>query len=136
MRKHHTILFLKEFLTFNLTDPPLVTDQSKINLYFTRKMVNGHVKLRGKYLPQLSDSEHVPRPGIRLIKENTAFGGVGVEEVLAPINEYLKDTVDESALSGDLFQDEVEEDNLNEVNVREDFKKPTLHGFNISRFRS
>ena len=54
-----------------LSDPPLV-NHSKYNSFLMQKE-EGKVKFRGKFLPQLPDSELVPRPGIRLIKENTTF---------------------------------------------------------------
>lgn len=38
---------------------------------------DGHVKLRGKKLPQHADSTLYPRAGIQLLKEDTQFGPVG-----------------------------------------------------------
>ena len=61
----------KSFISPRLSDPPLV-NHSKYNSFLMQKE-EGKVKFRGKFLPQLPDSELVPRPGIRLIKENTTF---------------------------------------------------------------
>jgi hypothetical protein len=68
----------KNFIGPRLADPPL-SNHSKYNSFQIEKE-NGNVKFRGKLLPQLPDSELVPRPGIRLIKENTVFEPVGVAE--------------------------------------------------------
>ena len=65
----------KNFIISRLADPPLA-NHSKYNSFKIEKE-NGNVKFRGKLLPQLPDSELVPRPGIRLIKEDTEFEPVG-----------------------------------------------------------
>ena len=61
----------KSFIEPNLTDPPLV-NHTKYNSFLVQKE-EGSVKFRGKFLPQLPDSELEPRQGIRLIKVNTSF---------------------------------------------------------------
>ena len=68
----------KEFISPRLADPPLV-NHSKYNSFVLQRE-EGKVKFRGKNLPQLPDSELVPRPGIRLIKEGTIFEPVGAAE--------------------------------------------------------
>ena len=61
----------KSHVTPKLADPPLV-NHSKYNSFLVEKQ-GGHVKFRGKLLPQLPDTELVPRAGIRLVKEDTTF---------------------------------------------------------------
>ena len=61
----------KNFITPKLSNPPLV-NHSRYHAFLIQKE-DGNVKFRGKYLPQLPDSEFEPRSGIRLIKENTTF---------------------------------------------------------------
>ena len=69
----------KGYITPKLSDPPLV-NHSKYNSFLIQKEEE-KVKFRGKFLPQLPNSELEPRPGIRLIKENTTFEEpVGVAE--------------------------------------------------------
>ena len=61
----------KNFITPKLSNPPLV-NHSRYHAFLIQKE-DGKVKFRGKYLPQLPDSEFEPRSGIRLIKEDTTF---------------------------------------------------------------
>jgi hypothetical protein len=66
------------YITPQLADPPL-SNHSKYNSFII-SLEDGEAKFRGKKLPQHSDSELVPRAGIRLVKANHGYGPVGTAD--------------------------------------------------------